>query len=282
MVGATDAQIGLIMGAFTFSAVCIRLLIGRLGNLFNKKILLIVGVTICMAATGLYYVSASPVNTLMVRLLHGIGFGVATTLYATLSADFIPVKRLGEGIGYFGVGETVGISVGPLLGIWIMNQQSVDSVFIIGTLVLLFATFITSGISYPKSIHIKSKKQIQKKFFSFDSFIEKRVLLQACLAFLMGMSFAGVISFLVLYARAVDIPNVAYFFFVNALVGILVRVPAGRIFDKQGPGVIISASAISCSIGLFILGIAATTTSLIIAAAFYRMGMGAGFPALQA
>jgi MFS family permease len=90
------------------------------------------------------------------------------------------------------------------------------------------------------------------------------------------------LSFVVLYAREAAIANVAYFFFVNATAGLLVRFAAGKIFDRKGPGILIGGSAILCSIGTFLLAEASTTTSLIIAAALYGTGIGAAFPALQA
>lgn len=283
--GGTNSQVGLIMGSFTLSAIFIRLLIGRLGNFFNKKVLLILGVASCMIATGFYYWTTSNLSTLAIRLLHGLGFGVATTLYATFAAAFIPAGRQGEGLGYFGLGETMGISVGPLVGIWFMNEHGVDSAFGVGAVILLVAVLLTFGISRPLVIEEEAKfspQDIQKKNVLIDIFIEKRVLLQSGLVLLLGMSYAGILSFIVLYAREATIPNVAYFFFVNALAGLLVRVAAGKIFDHKGPGIIIGASAILCSIGTFLLATASTTTSLIIAATLYGAGFGAAFPALQA
>lgn len=283
--GGGNSQVGLIMGAFTFSAICIRLLIGRLGHAINKKTLLVLGVIGCMLATGFYYWSATSLTTFAIRLLQGLGFGVATTLYATFAAAFIPADRRGEGLGYFGVGETMGISIGPLVGVWLMNQHGIDSVFGVGTFILLVTTLITLGVSYPLTTEEETKhspQEIQKKESMIDMFIEKRVLVPSVLALLLGISFAGILSFIVLYTKEAAIPNVAYFFFVNALAGLLVRIVAGKIFDQRGPGVIIGMAAILCSVGTLLLATASTTTSLIVAAALYGTGMGAVFPALQA
>ncbi|HWR43734.1 MFS transporter [Sporomusa sp.] len=283
--GGTSSQVGLIMGAFTFSAIFIRVLTGNLGNAINKKTLLVLGVAGCMLATACYYWSTSSLSTFAIRLLHGLGFGVATTLYATFAAAFIPANRRGEGLGYFGVGETIGISIGPFLGIWLMDQHGFDSVFGVGTLILLFTVFITWAVDSPLVTEDEIKPlqgEIQEKNSLIDIFIEKSVLLQSILALLLGMSFGGVLSFVVLFAQEAAIPNIAYFFFVSAVAGLLVRFVAGKIFDHKGPGIIIGASAILCSTGTFLLATASTTTSLIIAAALYGTGMGAAFPALQA
>ncbi|BBB93344.1 MAG TPA: MFS transporter [Methylomusa anaerophila] len=283
--GGISSQVGLIMGSFTFSAIFIRVITGNLGPAINKKNLLVLGVTGCMLATACYYWSTSSLGTFAIRLLHGLGFGVATTLYATFAAAFIPSRRRGEGLGYFGVGETIGISVGPFLGIWLMDQHGFGSVFGVGTLILLFAVFITLAVASPLITEEETKpfqQEIQKKNSLLELFIEKRVFLQSGLALLFGMPFGGILSFIALHAREAGIPNVAYFFFVNAIAVLLVRIAAGQIFDRKGPGILIGASAILCSIGTFLLAMASTTTALIITAAFYGTGMGAAFPALQA
>ncbi|HWR09940.1 MFS transporter [Sporomusa sp.] len=283
--GGTSSQIGFIMGAFTFSAIFIRVLTGNLGHRLNQKTLLVLGVAVCMLATASYYWSTSSLSTVAIRLLHGLGFGVATTLYATLAAAFIPASQRGEGLGYFGVGETIGISVGPFVGIWLMEQHGFDSVFGVGTLILLFAVFVTLTVAGPITTEEERKplqREMQQENSLLEIFIEKRVLLQSGLALLLGLSFGGILAFVVLYAQEAAIANVAYFFFVNATAGLLVRFVGGKIFDQKGPGILIGASAILCSIGTFLLATASTTTALIFAAAFYGTGMGAAFPALQA
>lgn len=283
--GGTSSQIGLIMGAFTFSAIFIRMITGNLAHRINQKILLVLGVAACMLATAGYYWSTSTLSTFGIRLVHGLGFGVATTLYATLAAAFIPANRRGEGLGYFGVGETIGISLGPFLGIWFMEQHGFEGVFGAGALFLLFAIFITWTVAVPLLPAEETKPRRQetpKESSPVDLFIEKRVLLQSGLALLLGLSFGGILSFLALYAKEAAIPNVAYFFFVNATSGLVVRFVAGRIFDRKGPGMLIGASAVLCSAGTFVLAEASTTFSLICAAVLYGTGMGAAFPALQA
>lgn len=283
--GGTSSEIGIIVGAFTFSAVFIRVLTGNLGQTINKKTLLVLGITGCAFATAGYYWSTSSLSALTVRLLHGLGFGVATTLCTTLAAAFIPASRRGEGLGYFGVGENLGISVGPILGIWLMEQFGFEGVFGMGTLIMLFAVFITLAIASPQESGEETntrQREIRKKNSPIDIFLEKSVLLQSGLVLLMGMSYGAILSFVALYAVEARISNVVYFFFVNALAGLAVRLVAGKIFDQRGPGILIGASAILCSIGTFWLATASTTTSLVIAAALYGTGFGAVFPALMA
>lgn len=52
-IGGDAAQIGLVTGSFTLSAILVRIFAGVLATKINKKYLLIIGVAICTLTTGL-------------------------------------------------------------------------------------------------------------------------------------------------------------------------------------------------------------------------------------
>ncbi|GAB3059063.1 hypothetical protein JCM19029_08320 [Salinicoccus sesuvii] len=111
-IGGGPSQVGLVTGIFMVSAILIRPFAGLFAAKFDKKLLLILGLTVIALSTGAYYLAQSMPALLVIRLIHGAGFGLVTTYFATLAAEIIPKERRGEGIGYFGVGETVAISSG--------------------------------------------------------------------------------------------------------------------------------------------------------------------------
>ena len=59
---------------------------------------------------------------MIVRLLHGIAFGLSSTATGTISSRIIPDKRKGEGIGYYALSVTTASAIGPFTGI-ILNQR---------------------------------------------------------------------------------------------------------------------------------------------------------------
>lgn len=52
-----------------------------------------------MITVGLYFLIHSLTILMMVRLLHGMAFGLASTATGTISSRIIPEQRKGEGIG---------------------------------------------------------------------------------------------------------------------------------------------------------------------------------------
>ena len=81
-----------------------------------------------LATTSLYFVATSAMLLLVIRFLHGISFGIASTATGTIVANIVPKIRCGEGIGYFGLSVTVA-SVGPFIGMFFSQHGSYSMIF---------------------------------------------------------------------------------------------------------------------------------------------------------
>ncbi|KAF6562845.1 MFS transporter [Paenibacillus sp. EKM202P] len=280
-LGGSPSQIGLVTGVFMCSAILIRPFSGTLIQLLDKKYVLIIGVVICMLATGSYMLSTSLVLLLVFRLVHGFGFGIASTLYATSASDDLPPHRMGEGMGYFGVGETVAISVGPLLGIWMLHVAGFSGLFSTGAIILLLSLVMSIWVRRRSANPTTADTAKDKKRVPFKLF-EKRVLLQSGLVLLIGVVAGGVMSFVALFAKEQGFTNAAWFFFTVAMASFLVRLVSGRIFDTKGPAYILIPAGIVLIVAIVMVASSRTELQFLIAAVLYGSSFGAIFPALQA
>lgn len=122
MLGADESQVGYIIGVYTLSALAIRPLAGyALDSLGRKKIYLLALATFGLLI-GTYYFATSLVLLLVLRLIHGLSWGVTTTGGGTIVADILPSQRRGEGVGYFGLSMTLAMAIGPGIGLWLMGD----------------------------------------------------------------------------------------------------------------------------------------------------------------
>ncbi|MGO4547653.1 MFS transporter [Paenibacillus sp. 2TAB23] len=280
--GGTDAQIGLIIGLFTFSAVLLRPFVGMASVKFGKKLLLLIGVAICLIGTASYYAAVTITMMLMLRIVHGVGFGISTTLYGTVASDIIPASRRGEGMGFFGTGNAVAISLGPFLGIWLMEEYGFSALFIVGACILLLAIVFTAFVKGDtKAERVKVQAAAERTSFMLR-FVEPKALMPSLLGLLVGLSLGGVISFITLFGKETGVQNIGFFFLVLALSEFLIRFVSGRIFDTKGRFWVLFPAAVSCIIGCIILYMTKSTGTLLLAAVFYGAGFGAIFPGLQA
>ena len=64
------------------------------------------------------------------RILQGAGFSAVTTASATAAADALPASRMGEGIGYYGLGQALSMSVGPALALALVSTDPPENLFV--------------------------------------------------------------------------------------------------------------------------------------------------------
>lgn len=278
-LGGDASQIGLVTGIFMFSAILVRPFTSVLAAKMNKKYLLIIGIAICALTTGAYYLSSGIGTILVLRVIHGFGFGLATTYFATIAAENIPKNRRGEGMGYFGVGETIAISIGPLIGTSLLLQYNYQSLFLGGLCILLLALLMTVFVS--RTPRTKGEAASSDSLSTSVKLIEKKVLFPSLLILLVGIAAGSIMSFVALFAAEKGFNNIAWFFFIVAIASFVVRLFSGTMFDRLGPGSVLLPSAVFAMAGLLVLIIAQNQIHFLIAGALYGFGFGAIFPAIQ-
>lgn len=275
------AQGGLMTTVFMLAAIVTRPLIGYLIHKMNMKVMSLAGLVFVAVTIGFSYGQESVPLLLFLRALHGIGFGILSTILSTMATNIIPASRLGEGIGYYGLATSVGTSLAPMIALSLLQLYSYNLLIIV-SIVLTIATLIISFFTKAqKKVEQKSetKREVAFKEYAFD----KKAFLPCLLTVFFTVSLGGVISFLNELGKEANIEgSVAFFFLIVSIVMAAVRPFSGRIFDNYGHKVIIYPAAASGIIGLFLLAITDNTATLLIAAFFYGIAYGILTPTLQA
>ena len=110
-ITGTVASAGLMTAAYTLAALAIRPLSGVFADKFGRTKLLILGAILCSIACMLYHYAAILLVLIVIRSLHGIGFGMHSTAGGAVAADVIPKSRMAEGLGYFGLYGTIAAAI---------------------------------------------------------------------------------------------------------------------------------------------------------------------------
>lgn len=279
--GGSSIQVGLIAGIFVFSAIFIRLFTDYGKNKFGKKNCLFIGIVISFLSAASYLIWNSVGELLAIRVIHGLGFGIATTFYATIAADVIPTSRRGEGMGYFGLGTTVAMAIAPALGIWLLNEYGFSAVFVVAVLCQVIAFVWTHFCSIPTSTIAIDDIQKEEGRSLIDRFMERGTRFPALLTVLFGISYGSVLNFIAVFAKEVHIANPGYFFLVGTMCVCASRSVTGRIFDKKGPAWVILPGGILFFLSFVVLNITTSIEVFLGASVLYGLGVGALFPALQ-
>ncbi|MEK5437678.1 MULTISPECIES: MFS transporter [Paenibacillus] len=270
-LGGSESQVGLIIGVFTISAVIFRPIIGGLMDRFGRRAFIISGL-LFFAITMYFYDWVTGIIFLVIlRILHGVSWAVATTSIGTAVTDVIPQSRRGEGMGWYGLAMTLGMALGPIIGLWVTKSYSFHYLFLLCTALALIAYILGFGAKIP-TVQNTSKKTI--------SFYEKTVLPIAIVTFFLSFTFGGITTFLPLFAANIEV-NTGSFFLVYAVTLTVIRPLTGKISDKYGEGVIIVPALFILIVALFVLTMTKGIAGVVITAILYGIGFGSAQPALQ-
>ena len=277
---ASPTQVSLITSVFAFSAIASRLFSSKALEQGKRRLLLYTGLLISLLATLGYYWASGIGFLLLMRVLFGIGFGMTSTSFPTMASDVIPAKRLGEGMGYFGLSTTLAMSIGPMIGLTLLQGG--------GFTPLVFITSAINVLIFPLAFLLTSKTPKAHKEPAPVPVHEggktagmRPLLLPAVLNFLTSVTYGGLLSFLALYGREANLANPQYFFLFNALAIILIRPVSGRLYDRYGHKALLIPGAICMLAGLLLLTYATSTGGLLLSALCYGLGFGSMQPTLQ-
>lgn len=140
------------IGALVFSifAALARIIAGPVTDERGRKIAIVAGAVIMVAGGIGPLFSNVGVFFIIWRTLQGLGFATATTALATAAADVLPLSRLGEGIGYYGLGQAISMSCGPAIAIALVYSDSPENFYIGLTVFAIIALVVSFFISYEK------------------------------------------------------------------------------------------------------------------------------------
>jgi MFS family permease len=210
----------------------------------------------------------------LIRLLHGLSWGALTTGGSTIVADIVPESKRGQGIGYFGLSITLSMALGPVLGLWILDYDQFNRLFVASCGLSLLACLMALGIRYPKL-------PLRKKKLSWDSIFEKSVLHIAFVMVIVAIPYAGIMTFIPLLSEEIGISNGGFFFLAYALGVSILRPLAGKIMDIQGPKLIMVMSFFLSILGLAIISYSHNLNWFLSGALILGLGNGILMPTLQ-
>ena len=211
---------------------------------------------------------------LILRFVHGFGWGASSTASSTIASDIIPKSRLGEGMGYFGLTTTLSMAIAPALGLSIMNWYGFGSVFDLSALSVLLCVIISLFIRF----HTSQPNPDARK----ASIFEKAAVFPGMTIMFVTMTYGAIVSFIALYAGQQGVENIGPFFTVYAIALLVSRPLFGRLSDRKGYSIAVLPGILGVSIAMPILYFAYSLAGFVLAGFVYGIGFGAVQPALQA
>ncbi len=145
-----NAAVGVILSCYTIASLCIRPFSGYLLDTLARKPLYLVAYFIFITIFAGYMLAGVLSLFIMLRVVHGLAFGMVTVAGNTIVIDITPSSRRGEAVGYYGLMNNTAMSFGPMIGLFMHDIYSFER---------LFFTFMAVGMAVSRMF---SGKQVDK------------------------------------------------------------------------------------------------------------------------
>jgi predicted MFS family arabinose efflux permease len=248
--GANPFSVGVALGAYALSQIFLQIPFGKLADKYNKKIILIVGLSL-LGLGSLVCAFADNIYTLIFgRLLQGAGAigGVILAYMAELSDENSRAKSFARMGQFIALSFALSMVLGPTLG----AKFGVDKLFLITAFIAFLSILIVTKIpTPPKIIHhtqnssikeILTHKELLKLFFS--GFLQKGL-----------MSVFFMITPIIFTTTLNWDKSELWKVYIPALIVGIFALPLGAILaEKRGKGkLVFILSAISITLALILL-----------------------------
>lgn len=272
---ASAGEAGLVAGIFIIGALAGRLGAGRIIVNTGSRTVLITGTVFFVITSVSYFLAFNLPALVVIRLINGIAFGIASTATGTIVAQIIPISRHGEGIGFYSLGTVLGVALGPFVGVLLIRHSDFSLVFIVISL-LAFVGLVMSCAVKPPAIGMPEQDRKQtRNGFQFSKFIEYRAIPISMIMLIVGFSYSVVVAFITLYAREVRLESAASLYFLTYSATVLVSRPlSGRLLDFKGTNFVIYPCFFVYAIGMFLFSQAGHEVTLLLSGALMGLGYG--------
>ncbi len=277
-LGASEVQIGFIFGLASVAAIGVRPPIGRAMDLRGRRGVILLGGVLNVLVCGLYLgISEIGPALYLNRVAHGLAEAMLFTAMFTYAADCVPARRRTEGLALFGVSGMLPISLGGVLGDWILTRADYSVLFVSAAGLALFSLVL----SLPLRDRPRPAPQGDEAPRGFLAALGQRDLLPLWwLGAIFATALACTFSFLKLFVESTGLGSVGGFFSAYSGAAIGMRIFLGWLPDRIGPKRVLFPSLAALAMGFVVLAFADRVQDVLLAGALCGIGHGFTFPIL--
>ena len=276
-MGSTATVAGLVSGIYIFGGLCSRIYSGNALERIGWKRTAMIFMSIHFLSCLLYFIVNDVTLLLVVRFIHGIGFGASANAIVTIASDVLPKSRFGEAFGYFMLGTTIAVGLGPYLSGILYDSVGSQGCFlaagIFSALALVFIYFVDVSAHDP-GVNRKGEI-IEDTSTGIEKVFERGAIPVSLFTALTSLGYVSILSFYRLYAAEVNMSGIfSWFFIIYSIVLVASRPIAGRIQDTHGDMIICVVGIVAQSMGLFLIAFAPSAVTVVVCAVCAALGFG--------
>jgi len=213
----------------------------------------------------------------LVRILHGLGEAALFSVVFTIAADIIPASRRTQGIAIFGVSGLVPLSLGGLLGDYLLTNWDYQTLFAVSAAIALLALLLCAVMSESRPSRDPSRSTPSL----WAIVVNQRLMPLWILTIGFSIGLTSYFTFIKTFLGKAEIGSVGLFFAAYSLSSVGLRVFLAWLPDRLGPKRTLAPSLLALIAGLLLLGNAGSASHVAIAGALCGTGHAFIFPIIS-
>jgi MFS family permease len=273
-LGGNGTAIGLAIAAFAVAAIAMRPVIGWIGDVAGRKVLMIGGSVLAAAAVMLHGFVPSLAVLLPLRAFAGVGEAALFVGAATLIADLSPPTRRAEGASFFSVAVFGGLGVGPVIGEAVLGDGRYTLTFVAASMFCLLAALIALAAPSrpPRPVSaVPVKRGFHPKAFP------PGIVLAAGIA-----SVTALFAFVPTYVDRLGMGGASGVFILYSVICLVIRIVFAKLPERLGLTRSVGAALSALALGLAIVAGIPSALGLYAGTAVMSLGIALLYPALMA
>jgi len=276
VLNVPHSKIGIVLSSYAIALLVIRPFCGYLVDVYARKPLFLLGITLFIATFFGYYFAVTVLFFVILRFIHGLFWGLSTVSANTVAIDIIPASRRAEGIGYFGVNTNIAMAIAPFVGVNIYDAKGfhflISCALVMGFISILAVIFI----KVPQRLKLDEIPPV-----SLDRFILINALPIFVNQLFLSFGWGTLIAFAVIYGKEIGIQNAGIFFLFLAGGIVLSRVSSGKFVDRGHVHKVMATALLVITLGFVSFALLHSIYAFCASAFVIGIGYGTLFPALQ-
>jgi predicted MFS family arabinose efflux permease len=272
-LGSNVREIGVLVGILGVSSLFSRLIVGGALWKYSEKKVMMFG-ALLFALTFLAFIvfrSFWPLFT--VRLFQGVAFACIDTSALAFVIRVTPMAYRGRAIGYLVLAPTLTFGIGPLFGMFLINQYNFNTFFLTCVGLPLCSFFLFWKLKGQGTIRPDKGTPTHNTLF-----LNRRIIFPSVTVLLTNFVFGALVAYFPLYAIQCGVTNPAYFYSANAVMIIAGRTLGGKILDTYNKKHIILTCICMSLIAMVILSFSRTQPLFVFVGMIWGAGSAFFFP----
>lgn len=274
-IGITGSRVGVVLTAMSVATILFRPVAGYLLDNFNRyRVYLVFLALFCLSFPAFLLFPVFGL-LILVRLYMGAVYSVCGSATMTLAGDVLPPAKITEGISRFAFTISIGMAVGPYVGIQVQNYMSSKASFltVFAITVVAFICVSCCRPRYPK---------VERKKFSLKGAFYKPAFPFMCNMMFLMIPYGAVIAYSSILAQEKNLMSVLPYFYIFLVVGMLIsKISTQKVIDAGQHRMFVCISLVILILTMISYIWLDTGIHLLAAGFFFGLGYGILQPLFQ-